>query len=77
MVMRMIFGGHVNGADYHQVGLNQDFLAAYLREAGFVHAERVPRHGLFSDTSDMVFAGRPISLNVLARRRSLGKIVPA
>lgn len=77
MVMRMIFGGHVNRADYHQVGLNQDFLAAFLREAGFAHAERVARHGLFNDTSDMVFAGRPISLNVLALRAPLGETVPA
>lgn len=76
MVMRMMFGGHVNSADYHQVGLNQDFLAAFLREAGFAHAERVARHGLFRDTSDMVFAGRPISLNVLALRAQLGETVP-
>jgi hypothetical protein len=28
--------------------------------------QRVPRHGLFADTSDMVVAGTPISLNVNA-----------
>src|SRR3989344_5559810 len=31
-VMRMIFGGHVNRHDYHVVGLNEDFLAAFLRQ---------------------------------------------
>lgn len=65
-VMRMIFGGHMDAHDYHLVGLNQEFLAGYLQAAGFGTVERVGRHGLFGDTSDMVFAGVPISLNVVA-----------
>lgn len=63
-VMRMIFGGHMNEHDYHLVGLNQDFLGAYLSGAGFVGVRRVARHGLFRDSSDIVVAGTPISLNV-------------
>lgn len=66
-VMRMIFGGHVDAHDYHQVGLNQDFLSALLLEAGFAQVQKVARHGIFEDTSDMVFAGVPISLNMTAR----------
>ena len=65
-VMRMIFGGHVDPYDYHLVGLNQDFLGGYLTAAGFGRFERVTRHGLFSDTSDMVVAATPISLNLNA-----------
>lgn len=65
-VMRMIFGGHVDAHDYHLVGLNQDFLAGFLAAAGFNDLKRVARHGLFNDTSDMVVAGTPISLNVTA-----------
>ncbi len=65
-VMRMIFGGHVDAYDYHLVGLNQDFLGGLLDAAGFDKLQRVPRHGLFSDTSDMVVAGTPISLNLNA-----------
>jgi len=65
-IMRMIFGGHVDTHDYHLVGLNQEFLAGYVLSAGFDRAERVARHGLFSDTSDMIFAGQPISLNINA-----------
>lgn len=65
-VMRMIFGGHVDAHDYHLVGLNQDFLAGFLAAAGFDSLQRVARHGLFSDTSDMVVAGTPISLNFTA-----------
>jgi predicted SAM-dependent methyltransferase len=66
-VMRMIFGGHVDAHDYHLVGLNEDFLAGFLKEAGFVQVQRVTRHGIFQDTSDMVFAGVGISLNMTAR----------
>ncbi len=65
-VMRMIFGGHVDAHDYHLVGLNEDFLGALLAEAGFVQVQRVVRHGIFNDTSDMVFGGVRISLNMTA-----------
>ena len=65
-VMRMMFGGHVDAHDYHLVGLNQEFLAGFLNAAGFHTEQRVPRHGLFTDTSDMVVAGTPISLNLNA-----------
>ena len=65
-VMRMMFGGHVDAHDYHLVGLNQEFLAGFLNAAGFHTVQRVPRHGLFTDTSDMVVAGTPISLNLNA-----------
>lgn len=63
-VMRMIFGGHVDAHDYHLVGLNQEFLAGFLGHAGFENPQRVTRHGLFADTSDLVVAGTPISLNM-------------
>ena len=65
-IMRMMFGGHVDAYDVHLVGLNAEFLAGYLQAAGFENVQRVPRHGLFADTSDMVVAGTPISLNVNA-----------
>lgn len=65
-IMRMIFGGHVDAHDYHQVGLNQDFLGAYLGAAGFESVQIVQRHGLFRDTSDMAVAGTAISLNLNA-----------
>jgi predicted SAM-dependent methyltransferase len=70
-VMRMIFGGHVDAHDYHVVGLTDDILAAFLSDAGFPAVQRVDRHGLFADTSDMVFRGVPISLNVLATKPAL------
>jgi predicted SAM-dependent methyltransferase len=68
MVVRMIFGGHVDPHDYHQMGFDFELLAAFLREAGFVAIERVADLGLFDDTSRTVYAGVPISLNVVALR---------
>jgi len=67
-VMRMMFGGHVDQYDYHVAGLNQEFLSYFLEEAGFANIRRVDSFGIFSDTSDMTFKGRPISLNMQAEK---------
>jgi predicted SAM-dependent methyltransferase len=67
-IMRMMFGGHVDAYDVHLVGLNAEFLTGYLKAAGFENVQRVSRHGLFADTSDLAVAGTPISLNVNAYR---------
>jgi len=67
-VMRMMFGGHVDRYDYHQVGLNEDFLGLLLTGAGFVEVERVADLGFFNDTSRALFHGMPISLNMRAAR---------
>jgi len=67
MVVRMIFGGHLNAHDYHNMGFDFDLLATFLSEAGFVEIERVADFGIFDDTSRVVYAGVPISLNVIAR----------
>jgi len=68
LVMRMMFGGHIDAHDYHQVGLDVEFLATFLGEAGFVNLRRVKSFGLFEDTSNMLFKGFPISLNVVAEK---------
>jgi predicted SAM-dependent methyltransferase len=68
MVVRMIFGGHVDAHDYHQMGFDLVLLGTFLREAGFAEIERVDDFGLFDDTSRTVYAGVPISLNVTARK---------
>lgn len=67
-VMRMMFGGHIDEYDYHLVGLNDELLAAFLQEAGFVGLGRVPAFGFFQDTSLMAFRGVAISLNVVASK---------
>jgi predicted SAM-dependent methyltransferase len=68
-IMRMIFGGQTHDFDYHYVGLNEEFLTAFLTEAGFTDLRRVPSFGLFGDTSAFQFRGVPISLNVIAEKR--------
>jgi predicted SAM-dependent methyltransferase len=65
-VMRMIFGGHTHEHDHHRVGLNQDFMSAFLDRAGFVNLQRVSHHGLFNDTSNTVVGNTLISLNLNA-----------
>jgi predicted SAM-dependent methyltransferase len=71
LVMRMIFGGHIDKYDYHLVGLNEEFLASYLHMAGFVNIRRVSDFGLFDDTSSMVLKTIPISLNMVAMKAAL------
>lgn len=66
-VVRMILGGHVDAYDYHRMAFDFELLAAFLHEAGFVAIERVADLGMFDDTSRLVFAGVPISLNAIAR----------
>ena len=67
-VMRMMFGGHVDRYDYHQVGLNEEFLRFYLEDAGFRNLQRVESFGLFEDSSVLLFKGVPISLNLRAEK---------
>lgn len=67
-VMRMMFGGHVDQYDYHYVGLNQEFLASFLHQTGFINIRRVQEFGIFSDTSALQFKGVPISLNLIAEK---------
>jgi len=67
-VMRMIFGGHVDAYDYHVVGLNEGFLQKFLGEAGFDAVKKVDSFELFEDTSNLVFKGENISLNLTAKK---------
>jgi predicted SAM-dependent methyltransferase len=69
LVMRMIFGGHLDKHDYHVVGLNEEFLTGFLVSSGYVKIRRVQEFGLFDDTSSMPFKGVPISLNMIAEKR--------
>jgi predicted SAM-dependent methyltransferase len=66
LVMRMIFGGHIDRYDYHMVGLNEEFLRGFLLQAGFAQAARVEEFGICNDTSSMMLKGTPISLNMSA-----------
>jgi predicted O-linked N-acetylglucosamine transferase (SPINDLY family)/predicted SAM-dependent methyltransferase len=81
-VMRMIFGGHTNGYEYHKVGFNREILESYLQDSGFGNLKAVDDFGIFKDTSKMRFSGIPISINIIAEkaqypRRGQGREVPA
>lgn len=67
-VQRMIYGGQIDEYDYHKTGFTYTLLEAMLSECGLTEIRRVPEFGLFADTSNVRFAGAPISLNVEARR---------
>jgi predicted SAM-dependent methyltransferase len=73
-VMQMMFGGHVDRYDYHLAGVNQEFLAGWLAQAGFVNVRRVENFGLTNDTSSYLFKGHAVSLNVTAEKGHAGKI---
>jgi len=68
LVMRMIFGGHMDRHDYHLAGLNEEFLAFFLKSAGFVNLRRVGAFGLFEDSSCIEMQGVAISLNMTAEK---------
>lgn len=73
-VMRMIFGGHVDKYDYHVVGLNEEFLAEFLKISGYVNLKKVQEFGLFDDTSSWLFNGVAISLNIIAEKPKLSEL---
>jgi hypothetical protein len=64
----MIYGGQIDAYDFHKSGFTFELLSVALVDAGFADVQRVADFGLFPDTSRVVFAGIPISLNVRARR---------
>jgi predicted SAM-dependent methyltransferase len=76
-VMRMMFGGQLDEFDFHFVGLNEEFLASFLSDAGFANIKRVSEFGLFADCSTLIFAGRPISLNIEAYKVTAGSGSPS
>lgn len=67
-LMVLLYGDQSTPERFNKVGLTVEFLAAFLRNAGFTHARRVPSFGLFNDMSSAKRFGRVIALNVLATR---------
>jgi predicted SAM-dependent methyltransferase len=67
-VMQMMFGAHSDPYDRHEIGFNEEFLRFFFQTAGFVNVRRVESLGVFHDTSELVFMGARISLNVIAEK---------
>ena len=74
-VQRMIMGGQIEPFDFHKTGFNFHLLAGMLHAHGFRDIRRVPRFGIFDDTSNGDFLGTPISLNVECVRSAEAKPV--
>lgn len=76
-ITKMIYGSQFDEGDYHRVGFSYELLSSYLRDAGFCNITRVRsfnmnfRHPstniVITDSSDIVFEGQFISLNVVAK----------
>lgn len=69
LVMRMMFGGHVDEFDVHHSGFDEEALRQLLLQSGFAGVERVDDFGVFEDTSLLTLYGVPISLNVVATKK--------
>lgn len=67
-IMQMMYGGQTNVFDYHYVGFNERILIKFLTETGFYEITRVDIFNLFKDSSMMMFKGKPVSLNILAKK---------
>jgi len=65
-VMRIMFGGHTDAYDYHQVGLNEEFLRYYLSKAGYADITKVKLLDMFNDASGLRLNDVLISLNMIA-----------
>ena len=63
-LMRMMLGGQIDEFDYHKAGLWFEQMVLVLKHAGFSNVQRVERFGLFKDTTEQVFDGQRISLNI-------------
>ena len=62
-LMILLYGDQSTPERFNHVGLTTEFLAAFLRNAGFSHARRVTSFGLFNDMSSAKRFGRVIALN--------------
>lgn len=69
-IMRIMFGGNINEYDVHKVGFDEDILACYLSEVGFIDYQVVSEFGLFEDCSSLRVMDTLISLNVIVNKPS-------
>ena len=70
-LMRMMFGGQIDGYDYHYFGWNYDFMVQYFTQDNFTNFKKVNSFGLFNndDMSEIRTYGHLISLNIIASKQ--------
>ncbi|CAM9515286.1 unnamed protein product, partial [Choristocarpus tenellus] len=62
----MMYGAQQDEYDFHKAGFDRSILDQFLTLSGFCNIQMSIGFGLFNDTSEKVFRGTPISLNVWA-----------
>jgi len=76
MIMKMMYGAQSDEHDYHYVGFNAELLSMFLSEAGFCQIQHVKHLNIgfkdkfdhpFTDTSELVYKGYFVSLNMVAK----------
>jgi protein O-GlcNAc transferase len=67
-LMALIYGDQAAPDRFNRVGFTTDFIGAFLKQAGFSTARRVPSFGLFNDMSSAKRFSQSIALNVLATK---------
>lgn len=65
-LMRTMLGGQIDEFDFHKSGFWFDAVQDVLTRIGFRGVQRVASFGLFKDTTEQMFDGQRISLNVSA-----------
>lgn len=75
-LQRVMMGGQIEPYDFHKTSFSEDILTHILAAHGFRNMKRVRSFGLFDDTSDLVVAGVPISLNIECVRDASARPVP-
>jgi predicted SAM-dependent methyltransferase len=67
-LMALMYGDQSAPDRVNRVGFTTEFIGAFLKQAGFKTARRVPSFGLFNDMSNAKRFSRAIALNVLATK---------
>lgn len=67
-IMSLIYGDQAAPDRFNRTGFTTDFIGAFLKQAGFKTARRVPSFGLFNDMSSAKRFSQSIALNVLATK---------
>jgi protein O-GlcNAc transferase len=66
--MKMIYGAQSDEYDFHHMGFDDETLPTLLSMHNFCDIDRVGNFNIIQDTSAMVYHGRKISLNLVARK---------
>jgi len=71
-LMALIYGDQAGPDRFNRTGFTAEILGAFLKQAGFSSARRVPSFGLFNDMSAAKRFSQSIALNVLATKQAPG-----